>query len=460
MKTNERPGSVRSRVSALAISLAATSLCATAAMPADSPPGWLPNPNNTDGSFLWSMSFGRNDPFSARIQASERDVTLANPGWRSALIGPIDPYASYEALVHTYTPDGGVGHIPAVQFFAEDGAFLGTIGAVGPSGFQDPDGEWVEKRFAFTPANFPSLLTAIALRLILVQDIHETRGTPTTVYFDDVELHRVDGAGPGPNLAPNPSFDLGATPTGSQVTVPLFDESGAGVGVTVLFDEVTVPGATTLRTGNVGPVPPPGTEVATDPVYYEIVTTAEETGDVFLEMHYNLIDPGAISERQEQYLVAYHWQVESRKFQSISNAVRAQHDIVLSSIDNIRSLFAIFLKSFIVVEIDVKPGSDPNCFNLNGRGVVPVAILGSAELDVGAVDLDTLTLDGLTVRVRGNRSPSCSFEDANADSFLDLVCHFEDQPENWTGGLDEVVLAGSLLDGTPIEGTDSICIVP
>jgi hypothetical protein len=31
------------------------------------------------------------------------------------------------------------------------------------------------------------------------------------------------------------------------------------------------------------------------------------------------------------------------------------------------------------VGIDIKPGSDPNCFNINGHGVIPVAILGSSE---------------------------------------------------------------------------------
>ena len=34
------------------------------------------------------------------------------------------------------------------------------------------------------------------------------------------------------------------------------------------------------------------------------------------------------------------------------------------------------------VAIDIKPGSDPNCFNNNGNGVIPVAILGSASFDV------------------------------------------------------------------------------
>ena len=37
--------------------------------------------------------------------------------------------------------------------------------------------------------------------------------------------------------------------------------------------------------------------------------------------------------------------------------------------------------------IDVKPGSDPSCFNIDGRGVVPVAVLGSLELDVSTIDV-------------------------------------------------------------------------
>ena len=40
--------------------------------------------------------------------------------------------------------------------------------------------------------------------------------------------------------------------------------------------------------------------------------------------------------------------------------------------------------------IDIKPGSDPNCININGHGVIPVAILGSEDFDVSLVDPDTL----------------------------------------------------------------------
>jgi hypothetical protein len=119
----------------------------------------------------------------------------------------------------------------------------------------------------------------------------------------------------------------------------------------------------------------------------------------------------------------------------------------------------------VPLNIDVKPGGEPNCFNINGNGIVPVAILGSADLDV--TDIDTrsdaarpLSFNGLEVRVRGNRGPLCMFEYVNADTYQDLVCHFEDDVSQWQIGSDAGTLTGQLLDGTPIQGTDTICVVP
>jgi hypothetical protein len=113
------------------------------------------------------------------------------------------------------------------------------------------------------------------------------------------------------------------------------------------------------------------------------------------------------------------------------------------------------------VTIDIKPGSDPNCFNANGHGVIPVAILGSSTFDVTLVDLSTLSFGGLEVRVRGNKGPLCNFEDSDGDTILDLVCHFEDDSTNWSPGDGDATLTGTLLDGTTeFEGTDTICVVP
>jgi hypothetical protein len=126
------------------------------------------------------------------------------------------------------------------------------------------------------------------------------------------------------------------------------------------------------------------------------------------------------------------------------------------------TLAAIELASAVPepVTIDIKPGSDTNCFNINGHGVIPVAVLSSASFDAADIDVTTLSFGGLDVRVRGNKGPLCSLEDVNDDGLNDLVCQFQDNPEYWDVGEDEATLSGALLDGTEIEGTDSICIVP
>jgi hypothetical protein len=123
-------------------------------------------------------------------------------------------------------------------------------------------------------------------------------------------------------------------------------------------------------------------------------------------------------------------------------------------------ILTIELDAGLEVEIDIKPGSDPNCININGHGVIPVAILGSDVLDVSMVDQSTLSFGGLEVRLRGNRGPLCGLDDVNQDGYYDLVCHFEDNTSNWSPGVGEATLSGELLDDTPLEGTGSICVVP
>jgi hypothetical protein len=46
----------------------------------------------------------------------------------------------------------------------------------------------------------------------------------------------------------------------------------------------------------------------------------------------------------------------------------------------------------VEVEIDIKPGSCPNPFNAKSKGLVPVAIVGTAGLDLGTIDPETICL--------------------------------------------------------------------
>jgi hypothetical protein len=124
------------------------------------------------------------------------------------------------------------------------------------------------------------------------------------------------------------------------------------------------------------------------------------------------------------------------------------------------------------VDIDIKPGSYPNCFNVDGNGVIPVAILGSADFDVNQIDPSTLSFGGLDVAVRGRDRLQCSYEDVSGDftypegapdGYLDMVCQFADDPTLWVPGDGTAMLTGNLLadyGGLPISGSDEICIRP
>jgi hypothetical protein len=111
------------------------------------------------------------------------------------------------------------------------------------------------------------------------------------------------------------------------------------------------------------------------------------------------------------------------------------------------------------VEIDIKPGSDPNCFNSDAKGVIPVAILGSAVFETTAIDPFSVSLDGADVRVKGKSGNAGSLEDVNGDGFQDMVVQIIDEG-GYDSGNTSATLTGQLQDGTPIEGSDSICIVP
>ncbi len=114
----------------------------------------------------------------------------------------------------------------------------------------------------------------------------------------------------------------------------------------------------------------------------------------------------------------------------------------------------------LTVDIDIKPGIGPNSINSNNRGVIPVAILSTPDFDAPTeVDRDSLTFG------RTGDESSLAFcnrgsEDVNGDGLPDLVCHFHTQGTGFQCGDTEGVLRGETLDGVPIEGTDSVRIVP
>jgi hypothetical protein len=121
----------------------------------------------------------------------------------------------------------------------------------------------------------------------------------------------------------------------------------------------------------------------------------------------------------------------------------------------------ITLGPFFPVDIDIKPGSDPNSINLSSAGVVPVAILSSVYFDATAqVDPDTVALAGASVKMVGKSGKLlCHDEDVNGDGLHDLVCKVYTAELEIELGDSTATLEAITWDGTPIRGEDSIQIV-
>jgi probable HAF family extracellular repeat protein len=118
------------------------------------------------------------------------------------------------------------------------------------------------------------------------------------------------------------------------------------------------------------------------------------------------------------------------------------------------------------VTIDIKPGSDPNSINLCSRGVVPVAIFGSDDVNVKdivvnveEVVVQNLELAGSGIAIRGRSKLLYSVEDLNGDGKDDMIVHFDVEDLDPTLIDGEAIIRGELMDGTLIQGSDSVNIV-
>jgi hypothetical protein len=116
-------------------------------------------------------------------------------------------------------------------------------------------------------------------------------------------------------------------------------------------------------------------------------------------------------------------------------------------------------KLIMHVNIDIKPGSDPNSINLNSKGKIPVAVLSSDIFDAATIDPATVSLAGAPVIIKRNGSPMASLEDVNIDGYLDLVLHYDMTSLLLEHSDTEADLEGLTYDGRKVKGTDSIRIV-
>lgn len=109
-----------------------------------------------------------------------------------------------------------------------------------------------------------------------------------------------------------------------------------------------------------------------------------------------------------------------------------------------------------LIDIDIEPGSDANSINTNGKGFIPVAILGSDAFDANDVDATTLTF-GPGEATPAHRAGG-HLKDVNHDGFDDLVSHYRIQDTGLNPGDTEACVDGTTTSGTPIHGCDAVRI--
>ena len=128
----------------------------------------------------------------------------------------------------------------------------------------------------------------------------------------------------------------------------------------------------------------------------------------------------------------------------------------------------------VLVELDIKPQSCPNPFNMGSKGVLPVAILGTEDFDVMEVDPATVLLEGvapLRYNFEDVSTPvesgadTCECTTEGPDGYMDMTLKFDRQAiasalgTVQDGEMRVLTITGMTYDSIPIQGEDCIRII-
>ena len=117
------------------------------------------------------------------------------------------------------------------------------------------------------------------------------------------------------------------------------------------------------------------------------------------------------------------------------------------------------------VEFFISPGQSTRFVEINtiqndkfdsadqySHGLIPIAIFGSAYLDVNHIEIDSLLLQHLTAEGEVKPQQPASIQYVNADSYPDLIVRFRGIKKILNSGFSYTILNGKLTDGTIIKG--------
>lgn len=85
----------------------------------------------------------------------------------------------------------------------------------------------------------------------------------------------------------------------------------------------------------------------------------------------------------------------------------------------------------VEVPVDIKPGSCPNAVNARSRGVLPVAILGSATLDATRIASDTLRLAGVAPLRSSHEDVGTNLSRLDDTGKLTVICDAQGKPDGY-----------------------------
>jgi len=199
-----------------------------------------------------------------------------------------------------------------------------------------------------------------------------------------------------------------------------------------------------------------GPESATGVTVFDSLSAHAEISEITTTHGYSTVDPGGLTFQLgdllpgETAVLAYNVTTNTRG--TLSNAAI----VIAAELDPDLTNNSALVTTEVPVPLDILPGSDTNPIHVLRRGVVPVAVLGDADLDVQDIDPGTLTFGP------AGAAPAhgAHLEDVNLDGYLDLLAHFNVRGAGIRLGDTAATLQGSFRDGRSFSGQDAVLTVP